>query len=97
MREIRIVTWAISLLLVISISCVPLADASAYGSHSLSPSRPSRSVVPRDVLQQSPGIEWRKEIRSPNNPHGGGAEFYFLPHVEPGSSDEVPQVPGNWC
>lgn len=96
MCENRIVTWAIALLLVISIACVPLAEAAAYASHSVSLTRPNSLAGPRDVLQHLPRIEWRKEVRSPKKPHGGG-EFYYLPHVEPESSDEVPQGTGTWC
>lgn len=96
MREYRIVTWAIGLLLVISIAFVPMAEAAAYTSHSASLGRPDPLLVPRDVLQHVPRIEWCKEMRSPNKPHGSG-EFYFLPYVEPESSDEAPQGTGNWC
>jgi len=96
MCEYRIVTWAISLLLVISIACVPVAEAAAYASHSVSLSRPSPLADPGDVLERLPRSEWRREIRSPDYRHDGD-DFYFLPHVEPESSVVVPQVPGNGC
>lgn len=94
MCENRIVIWAIALLLVISIAFVPMANAAAYASHSAGLGRPDPLVV-SSVLQHLPRIEWCKEMRSPNKPHGDG-EFYFLPHMEPESSDEVPQRMGNW-
>lgn len=96
MRENRIVTWAIAVLLVISIMCGPVARETACASHSGGLSRPDPFVVPRDFLQQMPRIESRNETRSLNKPHGSG-EFYFLPHVKPELNDEAPLVPGDWC
>lgn len=89
MRAFQIAMWAFTLLLVISIACVPMAEAAANASHSVSLSRPHPLPGPRDVLQHLPRIEWRQDVRSPNDPHGGG-DFYFLPHVEPEWSAEAP-------
>lgn len=96
MRALKNALRAFTPLLVISIACVPVAEAPAHASNSVSLSRPNSLVGPQDVLQRSPRIGWRNEVLSPSEPHGGG-DFYFLPYVEPEWSDEALQGIGTSC